>query len=298
MHTRPVLGLHLNHHIAHAGRQHGDVPVHVAIERELLDHLGAVGLEAAVHVVEVESGREPRDGVVDQRRQRLSDGVEARILPAAHQVCFARLDGRDQAANLRGVVLQVAIHGHHVDAARMGETDAHGRRLAEVAAKLDRAKAGIALADGLLYLARPVAAPVVDEQALPRASEGLHRRGDFGCERVERLVLVVDCDDDGDGRPFLHRCAPLLLLRCAHSTLPLSPRTETAEVPRRPIPRPAKTPKAIAPSPSRNRQKKTRRKRRVSLTSRASIRRSRRQPSRRSRHQREASRWPRRCRGS
>ena len=42
-----------------------DVPVHLAVHLDVLDHFVLVGLEAAVHVVELDSGDLPCSGVVE-----------------------------------------------------------------------------------------------------------------------------------------------------------------------------------------------------------------------------------------
>ena len=91
------------------------------VERDLAYHLGAIRFVAAVHVVQREPGRDAGEVVVDLRWPTFGDRIEARPFPAADEVGFVGENRRKQEANLRRVVLKVAVHGDNITAARMQE---------------------------------------------------------------------------------------------------------------------------------------------------------------------------------
>ena len=117
---------------------HRDVPVQLAVDDDRVDHIAAVGLEAAVEVVQRDAGRLAHRPVEEARRQRLVEGVLAALLPAGHEV-VALLERRDEVGDLGGVVLAVAVHRDDDVAAGGGEAVRERRRLAEVAPQLDDA---------------------------------------------------------------------------------------------------------------------------------------------------------------
>ena len=113
---------------------------------------------------------------------------------------YAALDGGEQAGDVLGRVLEVAVHRHDDLAARPREPRVHGRVLAEVPLEPDGAHAGVAGVQALELGERPVRRPVVDEDQLVRPAERVERRDRAAVELVQRADLVEERDDDRELR--------------------------------------------------------------------------------------------------
>ena len=89
--------------------QHGHEAVQLAVEPNLVNHVAAKRLQAAVVVVQLDAG-EPADQAVEHlRRPPLVPGIVAIDLPAADDVePFVELG--EQLGNFGGTVLQVGVH--------------------------------------------------------------------------------------------------------------------------------------------------------------------------------------------
>ena len=110
----------------------------------------------------------------------------------------AGLDGGDEARDVLGLVLQVAVHRHDDRAARAGEPGVHRRMLAEVALEADGADVSVARGEPPDDLPGAVARAVVDEdQLVVRAGE---RLADAAAQLLERRLLVEERDDDRERR--------------------------------------------------------------------------------------------------
>src|SRR5690606_6415169 len=134
--SRAMPHLYLAHPESPEVGQHRDIAVQLTVEVDLVQDLGAVGLQAAVEVVELDPGHGPDHAVEDGRRQALAGWVVARVLPAAHQV-GALLQRREQVRDLRRYVLEVGVQGYDGVATRRGEPGGERGGLAEVASELD-----------------------------------------------------------------------------------------------------------------------------------------------------------------
>ena len=97
--------------------EHGDEAVQLAVEHEAAHDLAAVGLEAAVHVVQAEPRHPARDPVEELRRDAARERIAPPRLPARDEV-EALVELREQVRDLGRVVLQVAVDRDHDVAAR------------------------------------------------------------------------------------------------------------------------------------------------------------------------------------
>ena len=91
-----------------------DVTVHFSVHLNVFDYLGPVGLEAAVHVVELDARDLACRPVVQLGRKVLGEGVVlAVLLPAAHEVIAFFPDHPHHLRNFFRGVLQIGIQGDH-----------------------------------------------------------------------------------------------------------------------------------------------------------------------------------------
>ncbi len=177
------------------GGDHGDVAMELPVDRDGLDDLAPVGLEAAVEVVQRDPGRLAHGPVEEARRQRLVERILAPLFPAGYQVEALR-ERRREIGDLGRIVLTVAIHGDDVVTAGGGEPVRQRRRLAEVAPQLDDAHVVPGFGEPLHDRERAVRGPIVHEDDLVRAAERRKRLVDLGDERLEAVRLVVHGDHE------------------------------------------------------------------------------------------------------
>ena len=173
--------------------QIGDIAVHLAIHLDVLHHITAIGLQAAVEVVQVlDTTHLTRRGVEELGGQRLRDGVVAFLLVARDEV--VAIDGNHpiEFGYLVGRVLKVGIHCDDDIALRGLEATEERRTLAIVAAELDALDmlrvASAQLADDV---PRMVGTTVVDKDHLIGESVLLHHALYPRKKLGYRLVLVV-----------------------------------------------------------------------------------------------------------
>ena len=141
--------------------------MHVTIDLDVLDDLVAVGLEAAVEVVEVVDAADLAGGGVEQLGgDGLRQGVVALLFVARHEVVAVAGDHAVELGNLVGRVLEVGVHGDDHVALGACEAGVEGGRLAVVAAECDSFYGGIFGGEALDYVPRRVGGAVVDENDL------------------------------------------------------------------------------------------------------------------------------------
>ena len=108
----------------------------LAVEAQPAHDLGAVGLQAAVHVVEVHARDPARDRVEDPREHPAAERVPPTRLPARDEV-EALVELGEQARDLGGIVLEVAVDRDDHVALRLREAGGERGRLAEVSSQPD-----------------------------------------------------------------------------------------------------------------------------------------------------------------
>ncbi len=181
----------------HPGR---DEAVHFTVQAHAFEHAGAVGLEAAAQVLELQLG-DLADDAVGNLGGHLAQpqAVLAVLAPAGHQIQVFLEQTGHQLGDVLGVVLQVAVERDDDIAARGVDAGLHGGGLAEVAPQVDGAHVR-ATQSGLFiqFLLGAVAAAVVDDQQFPLegvVAQGLVHGRDKGFDAVD---LVVHRHDDGE----------------------------------------------------------------------------------------------------
>jgi hypothetical protein len=121
--------------------------------------------------------------------------VAALLAPAAHHI-VAGVDQREQAGDVRRVVLEVGVEEDEHAAARVIDPGRDSRGLAEVAPELDDLHP-LVLGRELRELGEaPVRAAVVHVDDLERAAERLERADQPLMKRGQIPRLVVHRDDD------------------------------------------------------------------------------------------------------
>jgi len=97
---------------------------------DVLQHLGAVRLQAAVHVVQTDAGDERRRSVVDPGDDAAAERIAPVLLPAGDEV-IALVELREEVRDLGGVVLEVGVDRHDHVAGGDLEAGCQRRDLAE-----------------------------------------------------------------------------------------------------------------------------------------------------------------------
>ncbi len=105
-----VLDRHLADRRAVPARQRRDEPVHLAVERNVVDHLAPIGLERRAEVVNIHAGQLGHQPVGNARRNPAHDEVVDALLAPAGDNVVALLELLQEIGNLRRIVLQITIH--------------------------------------------------------------------------------------------------------------------------------------------------------------------------------------------
>ena len=121
--------------------------------------------------------------------------------PAARDV-IAGLDRLDEARDVLGRVLEVAVHRDDDPAAGTGQPGVHRRVLARVPLEPHRAHARVAGVDRLEHREAAVGRSVVDVDHLVRAAESLERGREPPVQLVKRRALLEQRHDDGELGPW------------------------------------------------------------------------------------------------
>ena len=182
-------------------REHRHEPVTLAVKVNVLEDLGSVRLEAAVHVVELDPGREPRGRVVDPRDEPSHERIVPIALPARDDV-ESVVELGEQVRDLGRVVLQVCIHRDDHLAGRDLDSGRERGRLAEVPAQTYDADVEVRRMEAHELAVRAVGRAVVDEHDLPVEVGRAERGVEFGVDLLERRLFVEERDDDGDQAPL------------------------------------------------------------------------------------------------
>src|ERR1700735_2620277 len=111
--------------------------MHLAVERNILNHLAAIGFECGSEVVDGNTGETRHDPVGSGRGNAAQDEViDANFAPAGDDV-VTLIKLFNKGGNVIGIVLKVAIHGQDEFARGMVKAGRKGRGLSEIAAQLN-----------------------------------------------------------------------------------------------------------------------------------------------------------------
>ena len=186
----------------HSGDPDRDEAVHLTEEGDLLDHLGAIDLEAAAVVVQGDPGDLSDQCIGHLGGQFAHDQrILALTAPALQEIQVACEQLLDHTRDVGRVVLQITVQGCDQLAAGCVEAGLHGRGLTEVAPQPDHPNVrAVTLADLAQTLARAVAAAVVHTDQLPGASVIRKPFMDPLQHRLDVVDLLIHGDDDGERR--------------------------------------------------------------------------------------------------
>ena len=186
-------------------KQDRNEPVKFAIEREAFESFRAVGLEAAVEIVELDAAQAADHQIEDPRGQGFVDGIVADAFPAGNHVA-ALMQLCDESRDLLRIVLQVGVHRDDEFAARRREACIQRGGLAKVPAERDASDVVERPRKRLQPLRRSVRRAVVHEDDLVVEPGVGHYGPDPLAQQGKRILLVVDRNDDRDPRPFGRIC--------------------------------------------------------------------------------------------
>src|SRR6056297_618998 len=121
----------------------------------------------------------------------------------------AFVDLLEKNRNVRGVVLQIPVHGDQDGATRMLDAGRHSGGLTIVPAELDETKVHIVLItrQNLGDLEGSIPAAVVDEDDLDPSAEVRDCRAYRVIHRSDIRLLVIERNDDGEGERHGCDCA-------------------------------------------------------------------------------------------
>ena len=175
----------------------GDVAVHLPVDLDMLDHILPVGLQPAVHVMEMDAGSAPRRPVVQFRGQVLRQGIVlAFLFPSGHEVIALLADHPDHFRNLLGGVLQVRVHGHDNLALGGGKALVQGCRFAVIPPERDAVDSGMGVREGADHLPGAVRGAIIHKDYFEGKALFEHNLFDPGVEFREGFRLIVKGYDD------------------------------------------------------------------------------------------------------
>src|ERR1041385_9134111 len=189
------------------GRQRVDEAMEVGIQGEPVDELASIRLERAPGVPDRNAADPAKDAVGHPRRELAAQERVLAAPPITRNQIVPLPELRHQRGDIRRVVLEVAIHADDDLPPGMIESGLERGGLSIVLGQRDQADPLVGGGDREDGLRGPVAAPVVDEDQLPRrprphgCPDARHQGGDV-------RLLVEDRDDDGYRRRVGHS-APL-----------------------------------------------------------------------------------------
>ena len=172
-------------------REVGNIAVHFAVNLDALNHLVPVGLQAAVHVMELDARDLACGPVIQLGGKVLREFVVlAVLLPAGDDVVTLLLDHPVQFRNLVRGVLQVRVHRD--DDVPLGGREAliEGGGLAVIAAEGNAVDGGILLRQGKDGVPGTVGGTVVHHEDFVGETVFLHHPVDPGGEFRQGLGLV------------------------------------------------------------------------------------------------------------
>ena len=169
----------------------------LAIERNLLQNVAAIGLKSRAEVVDVNAAQLGHHPVGDAGwNTPHPEIVDADFAPSADDVVAGGNLFQEQ-RNVGGIVLQVAIHGDDVLAAGMIETCGQAGGLAEVAAQFDDRHAAVHSGDLAQHGEGVVVRAIVHQNHLECLAAGFHHRFQAVVEVGDIFLLVMQRYDDG-----------------------------------------------------------------------------------------------------
>ena len=142
-------------------------------------------------------GERARDAVEDAGEETPRDGIATVRLPAGDEI-EALVQLREEARDLCGVVLQVAVDRDDGLALRLVEAGDERGGLAEVAAQSNDAHVLLGVVQPRQGGEGSVGGAVVDEDRLPRSVERLERGPELVVEQCDASLFVMHRYDDGD----------------------------------------------------------------------------------------------------
>ena len=121
--------------------------MHLAVERNVLDDLAAVGLEGGSEIVDLHAAECCHKPVCNEGRDAAKDKIIAALTAPSADNVVAFFELGQETGDLVGVVLQVSIHCQNEVTLRMVEAGGKGRGLSEVAAQFDDQHAAVHSSD-------------------------------------------------------------------------------------------------------------------------------------------------------
>lgn len=195
--ARPVIDRNFANGKPPPVKQNRNEPVQFAIEVQAVQRFSAVGLEAAIEIIQPHAGQLADDTVEELGRQGLVQRIVALVLPARDDV-QAALQSSNKVRDLCRVILQVCVHRENDITGSHGKPGIEGGGLAEIATEPNKTDVLVLGTEGRQTAWRIVSGPVIHKDDLKVVREVLESVADFRMQALNALFLVQDRDDEGN----------------------------------------------------------------------------------------------------
>src|ERR1700678_2517111 len=172
-------------------RERRNKPVQLAVERNLFQNLAAVSFKRRAKVVNLHAAQLGHQPVGDAGRNAAHpEIIDTDFAPAADDVVTGG-DLLQKNRDVRGIVLQIAIHGDDVFAARVIKSSGKPCGLSEVAAQFHHRNAAVHGCDFAQHGEGVIARSIVHEHDFEALASRLHYHLQAVIKIGDILVLVV-----------------------------------------------------------------------------------------------------------
>ncbi len=169
-----------------------------AVEVDIFDDLGAVGLEGGAEVVQVNAAEIFHESICDEGWDAANPEIIDAASPPAGDDIVALIDFPEETGNFLRGVLKIGVHGDDDFSASGVETGGQGGRLAEIPAKDDQLDAAIIRCDIFDDLDGAISASIVDEDDFVSAIQFFQNGGQPFVKFRQCVFLVEDRQNDGE----------------------------------------------------------------------------------------------------
>ena len=172
--------------------------VHLPIEPHILDYLSPIGLQRASEVMELHSGERGDELVGQHAGQVALERIILTVAPPSGADIIALLQFGQHLGDILRVVLIIPIHRDDYLTRGMVKASHHRRRLAEISPEVNHFGFRMLRRQSVQHGSAAIRTAVIHENHLVGLSHTIHHLLDFGKQRLDRAVLVIDRYSDGN----------------------------------------------------------------------------------------------------
>src|ERR1039458_3348068 len=177
--------------------QGGNEAMHLAVERNVVNDLAAIGLEGGAEIMDIDPGEFGHQPVCAARGNAAQDEIVDAVLAPPGDDVVSLIELFYQGGNVVGDVLPVASHGQDELDRGMVEACGQSRGLAKVAAQLDHKDAAVDCGNFFEELVGAVLGTVVNKHHLKAVAHLFHYLLQTGIQDGDVLLFVVKGHNNG-----------------------------------------------------------------------------------------------------